>query len=400
KKKKVWAKSQVAEMYQAQVMDAFKKNSIDGRLFTTSVLHMEDIRDLGIPNIPAGQIFNAYFGKHAAEIKKKLEKNHQNWNPGATDHEFKCSVTNGKNTTRVMMKKTMTIRQIRNMINETWSLNDNEYELIGSGHTLAEPDKTLEQYGIIDSTVFACIRNTHGGGSVISSLLFVVAFFLGFESNSILWIEGNTGKEDTGKEYVKRQNVRKEYVSKRAIAKKDIPKEDIGKEDEQRVRHFNPKKNPEIKLATERDIITLDDNELILRAQMPCGHAIGAQTMYEYIKWRLSKDLATTDICCPDPKCARKWDWSLVAKVADLSISENLRYQQIMTDRLMKRNGVKKCPNCKSLREPSESLNIFRCNTKKKKSLFLLNFLGIVVVVVLYVQGGLFFMQRRFLLGL
>ncbi|ETO01179.1 hypothetical protein RFI_36261, partial [Reticulomyxa filosa] len=287
KKNTFWAKSQVAEMYQAQVMDAFKKSSIDGKLFTTSVFCVNDVHELGIPNIPAGQIFNAYHRTHSAEIKKKLEKNNKNWNPGATNHAFECNVTNGKNTKRIMMKKTITIRQIRNMINDIWSLNDNEYELIGSGHPLTEPDKTLEQYGIIESTVFACITNTHGGGSIISR------------------------KEDTGKEYVKIQNVRREYVSKKAIAKKEIPKEDIGKGDEQRVRHFNPKKNPEIKLATKRDIITLDDNELILRAQMPCGHAIGAQTMYEYIKWRLSKDLATTDICCPDPKCARKWDWSL-----------------------------------------------------------------------------------------
>jgi len=111
--------------------------------------------------------------------------------------------------------------------------------------------------------------------------------------------------------------------------------------------------------------VTLEDDNRP-RAEMPCGHAIGAQSMYQYIKWRLSKDLTTNSICCPE--CEKQWDWNLVAQVADLSLSENLRYQQIMADRIMKRSGIKKCPKCQMLGQASESLNIFRAECASCKT--------------------------------
>jgi len=194
----------------------------------------------------------------------------------------------------------MTIQDVKYIINDVFGLNKDEFALKCGGKDLPDITKRLEGYGIVASTVFAVVNKSHGGA------------------------------------------------------------QDVGNEDEKKIRRLNTKKYPDIKLTRERDVVTWDDDKIRPRAIMSCGHAVGAQSMYEYIKWRLGRNLTTTNICCPLPECAKEWDWNLVAKVADLSLSENLRYLQIMSDRLMKGRGVKKCPSCGSLGEASESLNIFR----------------------------------------
>ncbi|ETO01182.1 hypothetical protein RFI_36258 [Reticulomyxa filosa] len=328
-----------------QVMIALHRNGVDGKTFVTSIMVKEDIEGLEIPKIAATQIFNAYCERFSSLIRNNLELNYRNSVSRTTNNEFICSVTSGATSRRIKVKKTMTVRQIRDKINNMLGLEDT-YTLLGSGIALTEPSKTLEQYNIIKPTAFSFVMKMYGGGSAFSRLLF------------------NT--------------LQKKKIPKENFAKEDIAKENIGKEDEQRIRHLNPKKYPQIKLSTKTDVITLDDDMFIPRAQMPCGHAIGAHTMYEYIKWRLGKDLTTTSICCPDPKCAREWNWDLVSADNCKSINE--------------KNGIKKCPNCKCLGEPSESLNIFRSQKKKKKkkkkksSIFVYSiFLILYTTSVLYV---------------
>ncbi|ETO13259.1 hypothetical protein RFI_24115 [Reticulomyxa filosa] len=108
-----------------------------------------------------------------------------------------------------------------------------------------------------------------------------------------------------------------------------------------------------------KDCITEDDDSNEKRAKMPCGHAIGAATMYNYLQFVLDKNLYTHQITCPVLKCQREWDLELVSKVADLSDDEYLYYQGIINQRFSQNEGHKTCPTCGSKGERGENLTIF-----------------------------------------
>jgi len=121
----------------------------------------------------------------------------------------------------------------------------------------------------------------------------------------------------------------------------------IGCEDENRLRQLN-EDDPYIELTTDEDCIMQEGDNGELRAKMPCGHAIGAQTMYQYLKMVLTANEYSYSINCPVKECngPTEWDFFLVARVADLSESESLKYQKVIGERCCRKSEVKTCPSC------------------------------------------------------
>ncbi|ETO17020.1 hypothetical protein RFI_20322 [Reticulomyxa filosa] len=103
---------------------------------------------------------------------------------------------------------------------------------------------------------------------------------------------------------------------------------------------------------------------------MPCGHAIGCYTMFEYMKSVLNRDMYSYKILCPaviEDKikttytiCGKEWDWQLVAAVADLNENEYTQYTDIITNRFMEAKEIKTCPSCLGKCIRGKYLNVFR----------------------------------------
>jgi len=136
-----------------------------------------------------------------------------------------------------------------------------------------------------------------------------------------------------------------------------------------------------IKLTDKQDCITFDTCKKFLRAEMPCGHAIGCYTMFEYLKSELEKNLYSYQIRCParvcgkqsgkecekncekncEKECGKEWNWQLVAAVADLSEDEYLQYSKIISRRYEDAQDIKECPSCHGTCSRGKSLNMIKC---------------------------------------
>ncbi|ETO03018.1 hypothetical protein RFI_34393, partial [Reticulomyxa filosa] len=168
-------------MYQLKVVEKFKENKLDGKTFISAISVMEDITGLGISKIAAAKIFNAYCETCSTKIQKSIEKNGQNWSYSISNLDFVCYVTGGPTTKQITVKKTMTVEHIRMMINDKLGLTNDTYTLTGHGIALADSGvtytfilflvvylsffKTLEKYGIVESTTFSYVMKTYGGAS-------------------------------------------------------------------------------------------------------------------------------------------------------------------------------------------------------------------------------------------
>jgi len=221
-------------------------------------------------------------------------------NSSGSNAEFRCIANSGASQKYIFVTKTMTVATLKSLVCAAFNITGTQATITGTGKTLSDDNKTLEQCQITRPTVFSLITRNPGGAQDV-----------------------------------------------------------IGAKDENRIRQLNTN-DSSITLTSEKDCITLDDDPLEKRAKMKCGHAVGAQTMYEYMKSVLSKDLYTHKITCPVPNCRMEWDLELVSKVADLSDEEYLNYQVIIDQRHSKHQGYKICPTCGSKGERQENLTIFR----------------------------------------
>jgi len=119
-------------------------------------------------------------------------------------------------------------------------------------------------------------------------------------------------------------------------------------------------KNPLVRVTNKPDCVTYDDDEDHPRAAMPCGHAVTAQTMFDWLTTLFQKNEKTTDVCCPLTNCKKLWDWNLVVAVANLTPEENTRYTLERDRRKNTNTNVKHCPNCKSSIVRPDDLTMFR----------------------------------------
>merc|ERR1712212_979551 len=87
--------------------------------------------------------------------------------------------------------------------------------------------------------------------------------------------------------------------------------------DSKRERTLDFQKFPHLKRTAKPDCIFPYLTDCV---EMPCGCAIGAQTMFDWIKCIFDKSLDSYVIKCPVPKHKDvEWDWDLCTDVANLS---------------------------------------------------------------------------------
>jgi len=113
----------------------------------------------------------------------------------------------------------------------------------------------------------------------------------------------------------------------------------------------------------------LEKDSHTIRALMQCGHAIGSQTMFNYV-YKLLENTRTQKICCPVPTCRKEWLWDDISAVANMTQEEEVYFSSILEKRNL--HGIKRCPYCQIFCERPPELNEFRVrcsnsNCKKKR---------------------------------
>ena len=119
-----------------------------------------------------------------------------------------------------------------------------------------------------------------------------------------------------------------------------------------------------VELTSEPDMITWDDDPLGQRAKMPCGHAIGPESLTAYCRSLLTA--GKFQFLCPyvDPvnsaRCNQEWTYIEVRRYGVLTAEEQKMFEtKISENYLHKAMGIQECPGCGSLCE--------RHNTKDKR---------------------------------
>eukprot|EP01084_Bolivina_argentea_P291136 500345_1 len=114
-------------------------------------------------------------------------------------------------------------------------------------------------------------------------------------------------------------------------------------------------------------IMKYNDDDDIDRAEMGCGHAIAADTLFYYIRSSFTDNHKIADITCPVPTCQKKWDWDLCVMVSDMSNEEKTKYSKIRFKR--RHTNLTECPNCGKMVHRSKNLQQFRvrcvCSSKE-----------------------------------
>eukprot|EP01084_Bolivina_argentea_P157359 274241_1 len=153
------------------------------------------------------------------------------------------------------------------------------------------------------------------------------------------------------------------------MAKEDVGNDEM-KDDEKapikekyRVRNLPWRKYKFIKLSKEPDCIMGYTNEdKIERAEMKCGHAIAADTMFYYVKSIIEKNRRAIKILCPVPNCKNKeWDWDSCLRIADMTDQEIKKYNTIKQNRTNE-GKFKLCPHCNSPVVRPKTLTQYRVN--------------------------------------
>ena len=107
-------------------------------------------------------------------------------------------------------------------------------------------------------------------------------------------------------------------------------------------------------LTNEPDMITWDDDPLGKRAKMPCGHAIGPESLTAYCRSLLSagKYQFLCPYVSPDGKvrCNKEWSYIEVRRFGVLNKTEQKDFEtRISENYLRKAQGIQECPGCNSL---------------------------------------------------
>eukprot|EP01083_Nonionella_stella_P150235 478245_1 len=126
--------------------------------------------------------------------------------------------------------------------------------------------------------------------------------------------------------------------------------------DSKRNRKLNTS-DSEIKITTKADCV-YGDKSGQKKAEMPCGHAYGPETMFGLLKNLMRKNMNQYEPKCSI--CKKVFDFDLCAKVADLNDDEYLYFLNEIEKRCSPE--TKPCPTCKRDCDRPESLKKFRVN--------------------------------------
>ncbi|CAH1781576.1 unnamed protein product, partial [Owenia fusiformis] len=140
-----------------------------------------------------------------------------------------------------------------------------------------------------------------------------------------------------------------------------------------------PKQLPDdVELTDAPDMITWDDDPDGSRAKMPCGHAIGPESLTAYCESLLTS--GKFRFLCPyiGPEngvyCGKEWDFSTVRKLAVLTREEKEKFEKRITENyLRKACGIQECPGCMSLCERNDKKDrrvVCPLCSKKKEKLY------------------------------
>ncbi|XP_028402932.1 uncharacterized protein LOC114525716 [Dendronephthya gigantea] len=132
----------------------------------------------------------------------------------------------------------------------------------------------------------------------------------------------------------------------------------------------------DVELTYEPDMITWDDDPDNLRAKMPCGHAIGPESLTAYCRSLLTA--GKFQFHCPylgpnnTSYCGKEWDYVDVRRFAVLTEEERREFEKKLSENyLRKAIGIQECPKCKSFCErKSKKDRCVRCpvcTVKEKK---------------------------------
>lgn len=108
--------------------------------------------------------------------------------------------------------------------------------------------------------------------------------------------------------------------------------------------------DPDVELSSEPDMITFEDDPDAQRTRMPCGHAIGAESLTEYCRSVLSS--GKLEFRCPhmNPKpCDELWEFSIIKTCAALTTEEQREFEtKLSINYLSNFIGMQQCSNCQS----------------------------------------------------
>ncbi|XP_077982907.1 uncharacterized protein LOC144437761 [Glandiceps talaboti] len=132
-----------------------------------------------------------------------------------------------------------------------------------------------------------------------------------------------------------------------------------------------------VKLTTAIDIITFDDTRHVKRYEMPCGHAIGPESLKIYCRSVLKN--GKYRFLCPATRkngsghrCDVEWSYTDVMQLAELNAQERREFEDnISQNCLFLEQGVQECPRCSSFCERQDEKNprvVCSICTMKKRS--------------------------------
>ncbi|PAA76058.1 hypothetical protein BOX15_Mlig024150g1 [Macrostomum lignano] len=109
-----------------------------------------------------------------------------------------------------------------------------------------------------------------------------------------------------------------------------------------------------VELTDLPDMITWDDDKDGKRAKMPCGHAIGPESLTSYCHSLL--DTGRYRFLCPwvDPAnagvgCPAEWDFVIVRRLAVLTDAEKREFERKISENYLRRAvNIQECPGCRS----------------------------------------------------
>lgn len=132
---------------------------------------------------------------------------------------------------------------------------------------------------------------------------------------------------------------------------------------------------PDVELTSEPDMITFDDDKDGQRAKMPCGHAIGPESLTAYCRSLLSA--GKFEFRCPhmDPKyCGRLWEYYTIQQCAVLTKEERKEFETKIALNFLNKSGMQECPNCQSYceRKSKKDIRVICpiCSRKKGRALY------------------------------
>ncbi|XP_041354389.1 E3 ubiquitin-protein ligase ARIH1-like [Gigantopelta aegis] len=121
---------------------------------------------------------------------------------------------------------------------------------------------------------------------------------------------------------------------------------------------WTKKLDEDVTLTDAPDMITWDDDPNSQRAKMPCGHAIGPESLTAYCRSLL--DVGKFEFICPyignDGYCGKEWPYFIVRRLAVLTERETITFETKICENYMRKAcGIQDCPKCHSLCERVKS---------------------------------------------